>query len=91
MLFDITAEIIKDILESSSFQYVIVITSVCSAVHLWKKTGSLDGDDKDVFFQFEEKLMEWMGSMVRLYQEFGLQFFRPWDFVKVLCISVLWL
>jgi hypothetical protein len=28
----------------------------------------MDGDDKDVFFQFEEKLLEWMGNMVCRYE-----------------------
>ncbi|XP_064650152.1 sec1 family domain-containing protein 2-like [Lineus longissimus] len=63
LLFDTTASIIEDVIGASDFQYVIVITNQSSHQHLYARTGSVDGDDKEVFFQFEEKVLEWMGNM----------------------------
>ncbi|XP_064616933.1 sec1 family domain-containing protein 2-like [Liolophura sinensis] len=63
LLFDETADVIKDIIQASSFQYVIVVTSVSPQVHLYAKTGALEGVDSAVFEQLEDKLLEWMGNM----------------------------
>ena len=61
-----TAQVIKDIVEQSSFQYVVVLTAVSQTVHLFEMTGSAEGDDKSVFEKLEDKLLEWMGNMVRV-------------------------
>ena len=60
----ITREIIKDIIQASQLQYVIIITAVCPRMHLYNKTGSFDGDTDFVFETFEENVLEWMRNMV---------------------------
>ncbi|TRY76041.1 hypothetical protein DNTS_031950 [Danionella cerebrum] len=58
-----TADIIKDIISLSHFQYCVVFTSVPHYIHLLANNVSSDLDGKPVFEQFEEKLCEWMGDM----------------------------
>lgn len=60
----ITREIIQDIIQASHFQYVIIITAVTPRMHLFKKSGSYDGDTHSIFDAFEEDLLEWMENMV---------------------------
>ncbi|XP_057208134.1 sec1 family domain-containing protein 2 [Triplophysa rosa] len=58
-----TADIIKDIISLSSFQYCVVFTSVPHSVHLLANNVTADLEGNPVFEQFEEKLCEWMGDM----------------------------
>ncbi|XP_055042841.2 sec1 family domain-containing protein 2 isoform X1 [Misgurnus anguillicaudatus] len=58
-----TADIIKDIIALSSFQYCVVFTSVPHSVHLLANNVTSDLEGNPVFEQFEEKLCEWMGDM----------------------------
>ncbi|XP_074654254.1 sec1 family domain-containing protein 2-like isoform X2 [Tubulanus polymorphus] len=32
-------------------------------MHIYSKQGSFDGDEKEIFYQLEERLLEWMGNM----------------------------
>uniref|UniRef100_A0A8C1E8C0 Sec1 family domain containing 2 n=1 Tax=Cyprinus carpio carpio TaxID=630221 RepID=A0A8C1E8C0_CYPCA len=59
-----TADIIKDIISLSRFQYCVVFTTIPHYIHLLANnvTGDLEGNP--VFEQFEEKLCEWMGDMI---------------------------
>ncbi len=56
-------DIFKDILQASSFQYVIVISSLCPAMHTVVRFGSNERELR-AFEEFEEQLLEWMGNMV---------------------------
>ena len=58
-----TANIIRDIIRLSQFQYCVVFTAVPHSVHLLANDVSADLDGNPVFEQFEEKLCEWMGNM----------------------------
>lgn len=62
LLEGVTREILQDIIQGSSFQYVVVITSQSPAVHVFGRTGTIE-DDTDFFSQVEERLQEWMGNM----------------------------
>ncbi|XP_013412242.1 sec1 family domain-containing protein 2 [Lingula anatina] len=62
-LRDVTETIIRDIIQNSQFQYVVVITTQGPLVHLFAKHGSYEGDEQYVFQSFEEKVLEWMGNM----------------------------
>ena len=56
--------IIRDIITASQFQYCVV---VCTVNHYTHQTvhGAQESDNREVFDQFEEKMCEWMGNMVR--------------------------
>ncbi|XP_056337525.1 sec1 family domain-containing protein 2 [Danio aesculapii] len=58
-----TADIIKDIISLSHFQYCVVFTTVPHSIHLLANNVSADLEGNPVFEQFEEKLCEWMGDM----------------------------
>ncbi|KAJ8397513.1 hypothetical protein AAFF_G00437890 [Aldrovandia affinis] len=58
-----TADIIKDIIRLSRFQYCTVFTAVPHSVHLLANNVSGELEGNPVFEQFEEKLCEWMGDM----------------------------
>ncbi|XP_048845956.1 sec1 family domain-containing protein 2 [Brienomyrus brachyistius] len=58
-----TADIIKDIISLSHFQYCIVFTAVAHSIHLLANNVSTELEGSPVFEQFEEKLCEWMGDM----------------------------
>uniref|UniRef100_A0A8C4SEQ5 Sec1 family domain containing 2 n=1 Tax=Erpetoichthys calabaricus TaxID=27687 RepID=A0A8C4SEQ5_ERPCA len=58
-----TADVIKDIISLSAFQYSIVITAVAHSVHLFASNISVEAEGYPLFEQFEEKLCEWMGNM----------------------------
>lgn len=58
-----TADIIKDIISLSHFQYCVVFTTVPHSIHLLANNVTTDLEGKPVFEQFEEKLCEWMGDM----------------------------
>lgn len=58
-----TANIIKDIIRLSRFQYCVVFTAVSHSVHLLANDVGADLEGNPVFEQFEEKLCEWMGDM----------------------------
>ncbi|KAJ8300988.1 hypothetical protein KUTeg_022507 [Tegillarca granosa] len=61
---DSTKETLHNIIEGSrKLQYVIVIATLSPAVHLFSRTGSLDGDESSVFANIEERILEWMGNM----------------------------
>lgn len=68
ILHDVTAAVIRDVIQASSFQYVVVITAVSPQVHVFSKMGNHSPDlmgslGLDLFQQFEENLLEWMGNM----------------------------
>lgn len=68
ILHDVTAAIIRDVIMASQFQYVVVITAVSPQVHVFSKMGSHSPDligslGLDLFQQFEENILEWMGNM----------------------------
>ncbi|XP_076873217.1 sec1 family domain-containing protein 2 [Brachyhypopomus gauderio] len=58
-----TADIIKDIISLSHFQYCVVFTAVPHSVHLLAGTVSPEVEGSPVFERFEETLREWMGDM----------------------------
>lgn len=58
-----TADIIKDIISLSHFQYCVVFTTVPHSIHLLANNVTTDLEGNPVFEQFEEKLCEWMGDM----------------------------
>ncbi|XP_064418967.1 sec1 family domain-containing protein 2 isoform X2 [Latimeria chalumnae] len=58
-----TADIIKDIISLSSFQYCVVFTAVSHSIHLLANKVAAEMEGNPVFEQFEEKLCEWMGDM----------------------------
>ncbi|XDV42041.1 hypothetical protein PO909_010793 [Leuciscus waleckii] len=58
-----TADIIKDIISLSHFQYCVVFTTVPHSLHLLANNVNADLERNPVFEQFEEKLCEWMGDM----------------------------
>uniref|UniRef100_A0A9J8C2C2 Sec1 family domain containing 2 n=1 Tax=Cyprinus carpio carpio TaxID=630221 RepID=A0A9J8C2C2_CYPCA len=58
-----TADIIKDIISFSHFQYCVVFTTVPHSIHLLANNVTTDLEGNPVFDQFEEKLCEWMGDM----------------------------
>ncbi|KAJ7986499.1 hypothetical protein DPEC_G00340510 [Dallia pectoralis] len=58
-----TADIIKDIIGLSHFQYCVVFTTVAHSLHLIANNVSAELEGKPVFDNFEEKLCEWMGNI----------------------------
>uniref|UniRef100_A0A672QGR7 Sec1 family domain containing 2 n=2 Tax=Sinocyclocheilus grahami TaxID=75366 RepID=A0A672QGR7_SINGR len=58
-----TADIIKDIISLSRFQYCVVFTTIPHSIHLLANNVTADLEGNPVFEQFEEKLCEWMGDM----------------------------
>lgn len=58
-----TADIIKDIISMSHFQYCVVFTAVPHSIHLLANNVTTELEGNPVFEQFEEKLCEWMGDM----------------------------
>lgn len=57
-----TADVIKDIISMSRFQYCVVFTAVPHSLHL--SPGSPpEAEGSPLFERFEEKLCEWMGDM----------------------------
>uniref|UniRef100_A0A671NLU8 Sec1 family domain-containing protein 2-like n=1 Tax=Sinocyclocheilus anshuiensis TaxID=1608454 RepID=A0A671NLU8_9TELE len=58
-----TADIIKDIISLSRFQYCVVFTAIPHSIHLLANNVTTDLEGNSVFEQFEEKLCEWMGDM----------------------------
>ncbi|KAK6494241.1 sec1 family domain-containing protein 2-like [Huso huso] len=58
-----TADVVKDIIGLSSFQYCVVFTTVAHSIHLLANNASPEIESDRVFKQFEEKLCEWMGDM----------------------------
>ncbi|KAI4889997.1 hypothetical protein NFI96_000148 [Prochilodus magdalenae] len=60
-----TADVIKDIISLSCFQYCVVFTAVPHSLHLSSSSssGGTESEGSPVFERFEEKLCEWMGDM----------------------------
>ncbi|KAM6963218.1 sec1 family domain-containing protein 2 [Aplochiton taeniatus] len=58
-----TADIIKDIISLSHFQYCVVFTAVTHSIHLLANNVTAEMEGSPVFEQFEDKLCEWMGDM----------------------------
>ncbi|KAG5275716.1 hypothetical protein AALO_G00123750 [Alosa alosa] len=58
-----TADIIKDIISMSHFQYCVIFTAVPHSIHLLANNVTTELEGNPVFEQFEEKLCEWMGDM----------------------------
>ncbi|ESO85938.1 hypothetical protein LOTGIDRAFT_235701 [Lottia gigantea] len=62
-LYDVGGEIIQDIIKASHFQYVVVVSTIGSHVHLYHKTGTLEGNEQTLMEKFEENLLIWMGNV----------------------------
>ncbi|XP_078266579.1 sec1 family domain-containing protein 2 [Rhinoraja longicauda] len=58
-----TADIIRDIVTLSSFQYCVVITAVSHNTHLFANNVTAELEQELVFEQFGELLCQWMGNM----------------------------
>ncbi|XP_062899218.1 sec1 family domain-containing protein 2 isoform X1 [Mobula hypostoma] len=58
-----TADVIRDIVTLSSFQYCVVITAVSHSVHLLANNVTAELEQELVFEQFGELLCQWMGNM----------------------------
>ena len=58
------SEIMQDIIQASSFQYVIVISTLCPTMHTIIKYGSGENEMR-AFYHTEEQILEWMGNMVK--------------------------
>ncbi|XP_067843653.1 sec1 family domain-containing protein 2 isoform X2 [Heptranchias perlo] len=58
-----TADVIRDIVTLSSFQYCVVITAVSHSVHLFANNVMAELEQDLVFEQFGELLCQWMGNM----------------------------
>ncbi|XP_038855497.1 sec1 family domain-containing protein 2-like [Salvelinus namaycush] len=58
-----TADIIKDIIGLSHFQYCVVFTTVAHSIQLFANNVTAELEGNPVFERFEEKLSEWMGDM----------------------------
>uniref|UniRef100_A0A6Q2XGY8 Sec1 family domain containing 2 n=1 Tax=Esox lucius TaxID=8010 RepID=A0A6Q2XGY8_ESOLU len=58
-----TADIMKDIIGLSHFQYCVVFTTVAHSIHLIANNVTAELEGNPVFEKFEEKLCEWMGDM----------------------------
>ncbi|XP_069780766.1 sec1 family domain-containing protein 2 [Narcine bancroftii] len=58
-----TADVIRDIITLSSFQYCVVITAVSHSVHLLANNVTAELEQELVFEQFAELLCQWMGNM----------------------------
>ncbi|KAL3870286.1 hypothetical protein ACJMK2_038362 [Sinanodonta woodiana] len=64
LLEGVTSEIIRDIIQASKFQYVVVITAHSSQLHRFSHTGTiLETDDKSDFQKFEDNMLMWMGNV----------------------------
>ncbi|XP_046555575.1 sec1 family domain-containing protein 2-like [Haliotis rubra] len=59
----VTRDVLKDVVEQSNFQYVVVISTVSSNVLAFDRTGSAEVDDKHDFDEIEDLLLQWMGNM----------------------------
>ena len=62
-LYGTKMDILCDILRASSFQYVIVISSLSPAMHTIVNYG-LGEDEGKTFAEVEDLILEWMGNMV---------------------------
>ncbi|XP_048381951.1 sec1 family domain-containing protein 2 [Stegostoma tigrinum] len=58
-----TADVIRDIVTLSSFQYCVVITAVSHSVHLFANNLMVDMEQELIFEEFAELLSQWMGNM----------------------------
>ena len=57
---------LKQIVEASKFQYVIVISTLSPAMHTLIDFGAAEEEMRG-FYALEEHLLEWMGNMVCVY------------------------
>ncbi|XP_069689457.1 sec1 family domain-containing protein 2-like isoform X1 [Periplaneta americana] len=60
-----TKVILKDLIQNSSFEYCVLITSAHPRVHHFAKYGGhREGiEDMSIFHHLEEEMLEWMGNM----------------------------
>jgi hypothetical protein len=65
-VFGTTKVILQDIIQSSSFEYCVLITSAHARVHQFAKYGGRQEgiDVMSAFHNLEEEMLEWMGNMV---------------------------
>ncbi|CAI9724301.1 family domain-containing 2-like [Octopus vulgaris] len=68
LLQNVTAAVIQDIVQSSQFQYVIIITTVSPYTHALCKSSSQGADlpnsaGQQIFHQFEDNVLEWLGNV----------------------------
>lgn len=73
LLEGMTRDILRDIIQSSHFQYVVVLFSQSSAVHTFSRSG-LAEEDVDFCSQVEDRLLEWMGNMNYTAEVFHIPF-----------------
>lgn len=64
-VFGTTKIILQDIIQNSSFEYCVLITSANARVHQFAKYGGhQEGIDvMSIFHTLEEEMLEWMGNM----------------------------
>lgn len=87
VLSDVIVDTIRDIIQASHFQYVIVITAVSPSVHLYSRTGSMEGDETAVFERVEDKILEWMGNMVLFLKFIEISYMMETYLYKLQCIT----
>jgi uncharacterized membrane protein len=65
-VFGTTKVILQDLIQNSSFEYCVLITSAHARVHQFAKYGGhQEGiDDMSVFHNLEDEMREWMGNVV---------------------------
>ena len=65
-VYGTTKVILQDIIQNSSFEYCVLITTAHARVHQFAKYGAhREGVDvMSAFNSLEEQMLEWMGNMV---------------------------
>ena len=65
-VYGTTKVILQDIIQNSSFEYCVLITTAHARVHQFAKCGGhREGVDvMSAFNNLEEQMLEWMGNMV---------------------------
>lgn len=61
-----TATILQDVIQASSFQYCVVVTSAHTSVHTYARYGGREVDDAQLTSELEQNVLTWMGNMVSL-------------------------
>lgn len=59
---DTTVTILQDIIQASSFQYCIIITSAHPNVHTYASYGGREADESVFMSDLEEDVLTWMGN-----------------------------
>ena len=64
VLMGTTEQILRDIVSNSQLQYIIVLSTVSPGHQSLLRYGIGEAEDKAIH-HIEDKLLEWMGNMVR--------------------------